>query len=81
MKQNSMNVGMSKKKAHYALLPVWEYVYSYHGKDYKFHVNGQTGKVVGRTPVATGQVVAYGATVFAMVSIIGLMIRLALAFV
>lgn len=81
VKQNSMNVGMSKKKAHYALLPVWEYVYSYHGKDYKFHVNGQTGKVVGRTPVATGQVVAYGATVFTMVSIIGLMIRLALAFV
>ncbi|MBP9995976.1 MAG: hypothetical protein KBT19_01715 [Lachnospiraceae bacterium] len=58
-----------KKKFEYVLLPVWEYNYKYQGKIYKYHVNGQTGKVVGKTPVAKGRVIAFGATVWFMVSV------------
>ena len=64
-----------KKGVDYALLPVWEYIYAYQGKEYKYHVNGQTGKVLGETPVAKGKVVAYGCTVFALVTIAGFLIR------
>lgn len=68
----------SKRKVDYALLPVWEYVFGYQGKNYRFHVNGQTGKVLGKTPVSKQRVVGYGFTVFGMMTLLGMMIRLAL---
>lgn len=68
----------TKRGVDYALLPVWEYVFNYLGKDYKFHVNGQTGKILGETPVSKPRVVAYGLTVFGWVSAIGLLIRMAM---
>ncbi|MBQ0027652.1 MAG: hypothetical protein KBS96_03510 [Lachnospiraceae bacterium] len=74
------NTDLKKKNVHYALLPVWEYVFSFRGVDYKFHVNGETGKVVGRTPVDKQKVVAFSGTVFALVSIIGMAIRFAMAY-
>ncbi len=67
------------RRIRYALLPIWEYVFSYQGINYRFHVNGETGKVVGQTPVAKNKVFAYGATVFGMVTIITMMIRMALS--
>lgn len=52
---------------HYVLLPVWKYLYKYQGKEYDFYVNGQTGKIIGSTPVSKKKVLAYGGTVFAAV--------------
>lgn len=43
----------------YALLPVWEYNYEYGGMIYNFYVNGQSGKVVGKTPVSKLKVLFY----------------------
>lgn len=54
----------------YALLPVWQYTYRYRGKDFLYHVNGQTGKVIGTTPVSHPKVLAYGASVFVLVALI-----------
>ena len=51
-------------------MPVWQYVYRYRDKTYQYHVNGQTGKVVGVTPVSRAKVLAYGASVFVMVTAI-----------
>ena len=51
-------------------MPVWQYLYRYRGKTYQFHVNGQTAKVIGTTPVSLGKVFAYGASVFAVVTAI-----------
>lgn len=78
--KNSSNTNHMQKRVQYALLPVWEYVFSFRGEDYKFHVNGETGKVVGRTPVDRGKVVSYSGTVFGLVTIIGLAIRFAMAY-
>jgi len=64
-----------KKAVDYALLPVWEYIFSYMGKEYKYQVNGQTGKVLGETPVSKGKVAAYGCCVFALTAIAGFLIR------
>ncbi len=61
------NISMEKHMANYALLPVWRYLYRYQEKDYYFHVNGQTGKITGSTPVSKKKVLSYGVTVFAVV--------------
>lgn len=53
---------------HYALMPVWQYLYRYKGKTYQYHVNGQTGKVIGTTPVSMAKVVSYSISVFAAVT-------------
>lgn len=72
------DIALRKEQVKYALLPVWEYVFNYQGNAYKFHVNGQTGKVVGKTPISKGRVIAYGITVFGMISIVGMLVRMAL---
>lgn len=71
---------IANRKGHkYAMLPVWEYTFGYMGTDYKFQVNGQTGKVLGKTPVSKGKVVAFGLTWFGLISLAGSMIGLALS--
>lgn len=54
---------LKKGKTDYALFPVWLYSYEYSGRVYDIFVNGQTGKVVGKTPVSLPKVIAYGITV------------------
>ena len=61
------NIKMEQKATHYALLPVWRYIYKYQEKEYPFYVNGQTGKIIGSTPVSKKKVLAYGGTVFAAI--------------
>ncbi|MHB1454716.1 MAG: hypothetical protein ACYCYM_12300 [Saccharofermentanales bacterium] len=51
---NSLNVqtGFSDIKYKYLLLPAWISSFRYNGKVYQFMVNGQTGKVAGKTPIS-----------------------------
>lgn len=42
---------IADSKAKYALFPVWILNTTYEGKNYKFAMNGQTGKFVGNLPV------------------------------
>ena len=41
----------------YLLLPVWLSSYKYKDKVYNFMVNGQTGKVAGKTPISIPKVI------------------------
>jgi len=70
MRTYHRNLNLHKKDSCYALMPVWQYAYRYKDKTYLYHVNGQTGKVVGATPVSRAKVIAYGVSVFAMVTAI-----------
>lgn len=70
MRTYHRNLTLQQKDSCYALMPVWQYVYRYKDKTYLYHVNGQTGKVVGATPVSRAKVVAYGVSVFVMVTAI-----------
>ncbi|MDE7199519.1 MAG: hypothetical protein K2O15_11640 [Lachnospiraceae bacterium] len=70
MRTYHKNLNLQKKDTCYVLMPVWQYVYRYRDKTYLYHVNGQTGKVVGATPVSKEKVIAYGVSVFAMVTAI-----------
>ena len=70
MKARRKDLHLQRNGVSYALMPVWEYLYQYQGKTYQFHVNGQTGKVVGKTPVSRQKVLAYGASFFAAMTAI-----------
>ena len=48
----------------YALMPVWKYDYQYRGKQYLFHINGQTGKIIGDVPISLPKAIVYSLTVF-----------------
>ena len=71
----SEQIDLNQKSCEYALLPVWIYDFWYQGKKYRFHVNGQTGKVIGKTPVAHKKVAGYSLTVFAVSLIAGFLLR------
>lgn len=45
------HIAFQDGKTRYAFLPVWMLNFKYEGENYKFAVNGQTGKVVGTYPV------------------------------
>ena len=41
-----------EQKVHYVLMPVWMLNTTYRGKEYRFAMNGQTGKFVGQFPMS-----------------------------
>ncbi|MBC7958525.1 MAG: DNA helicase PriA, partial [Vallitaleaceae bacterium] len=54
----------------YAMFPIYLLINKFKGKDHAFIVNGQTGKVVGDTPISGLRQLVFGAAVFAGVWII-----------
>lgn len=54
----------------YLLLPVWTSSYMYNGKVYQFVVNGQTGKVYGKTPISAFKVILTIAIVAAIIAVL-----------
>lgn len=70
MKTIHKDLRFNRNGLNYALMPVWMYQYDYRGETYRFHVNGQTGKVVGKTPVSKSKVLLYGLTTMLSVSAI-----------
>lgn len=64
------NIKMMKNKAHFALMPVWVYRYHFRGKEYVYHVNGQTGKVIGATPTDKKKAWIYSGAVAVMAGMI-----------
>lgn len=64
------DLNLEGRGIHYALMPVWQYLYQYNGKTYRFHVNGQNGKVVGKTPTSIARVLLYSLTTMVSVSAI-----------
>lgn len=47
-----VNTIYDKIQYKYVILPVWICLYKYDKKDYSFMVNGETGKIVGKTPIS-----------------------------
>lgn len=72
---NDNQVTLTRTDTNYALLPVWIYNYKYKNEDYRFHINGQTGKIIGKVPLSVGKVWGYGATLFASLFAILMLVR------
>ena len=49
------DIRLHRGKVHYALLPVWMLSTKWHGQDFLFAMNGQTGKLVGDLPTDRGR--------------------------
>ena len=52
----------------YLLLPVWISNFKYNDKVYQFMVNGQTGKVAGRTPLSIPKIILATLGVIAIIA-------------
>lgn len=55
----------------YVLMPIYILNNPFQGKDHIFLVNGQTGKVVGQTPVSRKKQLLFGAAVFLGIYLLG----------
>ncbi len=55
----------------YLMLPIWISSFKYNDKVYQFMVNGQTGKVSGKTPISVWKVVI---TIVAVLAILGILL-------
>lgn len=69
------DVSTLDKETNYALLPVWKYEYSYRNRHFEYFINGQTGKLVGQTPISAGKILAYSATVWGVLSLIMTLVK------
>jgi len=56
---NSLDIHIRKKRARYALFPIWMVCYDYNKAEHTFAMNGQTGKIVGKPPISKGKVAAW----------------------
>ncbi len=65
-----MDTDFSNVTYKYLLLPVWMSSYKYKEKIYHFMVNGQTGKVAGKTPVSIPKVILTVLFVLAVLALV-----------
>lgn len=62
------NINVNKTDSAYVLLPVWLLNIKYKDKDYKFAMNGQTGKMVGNVPMSIGKLLLKSGGLFVALS-------------
>ena len=62
------NLNLHDTAVKYVMLPVYLFTCKYGGKDYRYAVNGQTGKVVGDLPISKGKTLAWFFGTFAAVA-------------
>ncbi len=73
-------VNFSGGKIRYSLLPVWMLNIKYNGQNYKYAINGQTGKTVGTYPICKKKRNLYFLKVFGIAAAVGIAAALALIF-
>ena len=61
---------MNPTGSEYSLFPVWILNYRFKNKNFRFMLNGQTGKIVADRPISKGKAFAYGAGIFVITLII-----------
>lgn len=57
-------------KLRYALMPVWSLNVKYNDEMYKYVINGQTGKLVGKYPISAARTIGYFFKIFAIAGVI-----------
>lgn len=67
------DVNLSDIQPEYVLLPVYLLTNSFRGKNHAFIVNGQTGKVVGETPISPARQMIFAAGLFLVLWIIAVL--------
>ncbi len=62
----------SNEKVNYALMPVWLLITKWQDKEYKFAMNGQTGKMIGDLPISVPKFLMVILPIFAAILAIGI---------
>lgn len=70
VKDVKVSTAFNKITYKYLMLPIWCSSFTYNGKVYQFMVNGQTGKVYGKSPVSVGKVILVIAIVLLVIGLI-----------
>lgn len=68
--QKSENLNFLSHDKKYVMLPVWLLNVKHGDKKYRFAINGQTGKIVGKLPINFGKLIGLSAGAFAVVDLI-----------
>lgn len=63
----NVNTNYHDIKYKYVILPTWICIYKYNNKEFSFIVNGETGKIVGKTPVSPFRVIFVVLLVIALI--------------
>ena len=71
----TFDTDFSKVTFKYVLAPIWISNYKFNGKVFNFVVNGQTGKIAGKSPVSVPKVIATIAAIIAALVIISLILN------
>ena len=67
------NTTLSKVWCDYLYVPIWSNHYSYKGKDYHCYINGQTGKVTGKSPKSFWKILGLTTLILAGVGLLSLL--------
>lgn len=66
----NLNTDFSNITYKYLLLPIWVSNFKYNDKVYQFMVNGQTGKVAGKTPLSIPKIIITAVAIIAIIVIL-----------
>ncbi|MCL2195090.1 MAG: hypothetical protein FWB76_03975 [Oscillospiraceae bacterium] len=69
VRKESSQAWLTQAKASYALMPVWNLNAKFEGQNYRFAMNGQTGKFVGQLPVCKKRSAAWWFGLFGGISV------------
>ena len=71
---DDINLNTLNESWKYALMPVWMMTFNYEGRNFIYAMNGQTGKTYGELPCDKGKLALFGAGVFIVLMIIGILL-------
>ena len=67
---NGHTVNFEREEEAFIFVPIWFVDYNYHGKVYKFMMNGQNGRIAGTPPTSRGKMAVWWAGISAVLFII-----------
>jgi len=70
-KSETSQYWINRASARYALLPVWTLNCAWNGQNYRFAMNGQTGKFIGELPIDKGRSAAWFFAIFGGIAALG----------
>jgi len=74
VKKENSQAWLTQARASYALMPVWNLNAKFNGENYRFAMNGQTGKFVGQLPVCKKRAAMWWLGLFAGITAVTLLV-------
>ena len=69
------NTSLSRVWCDYVYVPIWSNHYCYKGKEYHCYINGQTGKVYGKSPKSIWKILGFTALIIACIALLAFLLK------